>query len=528
MSTQDAGRSTQDLPLGDRRIASWLAILTFAVYAYSFAGGGWNQNAQFDLTRAMVERHTFAIDDYAGNSGDVSYANGHIYANKAPALAWLAAIPYAVLAPIERSRGIDLGGAHALTFNAYLCTLLTVALPGALIPAMLYATGRRRGFGRGWGAFVAMAVAFGTQLFPYATIFMVHVTSGALLLFALTTPRRGAAGLAVGAATAMNYLCAPAIVLFALVRRAEARRSTHGEARRSTLDEARRSTRDDVERRPSGRRHPVRFLLGAAIPIAMLLAYQRICFGGFFTNSVAMTDARFLSHGAAFGVLQRPTAAILYAITVSPYRGVFYFAPLLIAALGGAIVWLRSGRDRAELAAAGLLAAFFFAFNLCFNGWEGGFGIGGRYLVPLIPLAGLALLHCRAWLRPLAVALAAISFAINFTAAVVDPQPSATIPRPLTQYLVPLLLHGRFSPDVPITPPWSAATFTGHTSVNRLTLDEAVVFERHPPGSPESEWASFNLGEAFFGAGDARSLIPLLLVLALGCGAVALRTRRAG
>src|SRR5713226_8927523 len=85
------------MSLADRRISIWLALLTFATYAYFFAGGGWNQNAQFDLTRAIVERHTFAIDAYAGNTGDVSFANGHIYANKAPALAWLAAIPYAAL-----------------------------------------------------------------------------------------------------------------------------------------------------------------------------------------------------------------------------------------------------------------------------------------------------------------------------------------------------------------------------------------------------------------------------------------------
>jgi len=172
------------------------------------------------------------------------------------------------------------------------------------------------------------------------------------------------------------------------------------------------------------------------------------------------------------------------------------------------------------------VAAFFFLFNICFNGWEGGFAIGARYLVPLIPLLGLGLLDCRGWTRPAVVALAAVSFAINFAAAAVDPQPSGTIPRPLTQYIVPLLLRGHFSPDVPITPPWSAATITGHTSVNRLTHDEAVVFQRWPPGSPQSEWASFNLGEPFFGAGDARSLIPIALLLAAGGAAIAWRVRQ--
>ena len=470
----------------DRRIAEWIAILAFAVYAYSFGGGGWNQNSQFDLTRAIVERHTFTIDAYAANTGDVSYAGGHVYANKSPALSWIAAIPYTVLYAIERARGIDVSAAMPLTFNAYVCTLVTVALPGALIPALLYRIGRRRGFDRAWCAFVALATAFATQLFPYSTLFMRHVPSGMLMLYALTSPRRALAGFAAGLATAMNYLCAPAVILFAF-------------------------------------RKPKRFLPAAAIPLIALAVYQQVCFGSFLTNSMARTDPRFVTPGAAAGVFQAPSLGVFYAITLSPYRGIFFFAPVLIAALGGALVWWRTQADRNDLYAILAIAAFFFLFNLCFNGWDAGFGIGGRYLVPVIPLAGLLLLHYRA---PVTVALAVLSFAINFAAAVVDPQPSGTIPRPLTQYILPLLATGHFSPAVPITPPWSAATFTGHTSVNRMTLDEALVFERHAPGSLEAEWASFNLGEPVFGPGSAASIAPLLLILAGGCSVIAMKTRR--
>lgn len=464
----------------DRRIAEWIAILTFVVYAYCFGGGGWNQNSQFDLTRAIVERHTFAIDAYAANTGDVSYARGHVYSNKSPALSWFAAIPYALLHAVERSRGIDVSAAMPLAFNAYICSLVTVALPGACIPAMLFLAGRRRGFDRRWSAFVALATAFATQLFPYATLFMLHVPSGALLLYALLSPRGGVAGLCAGLATAMNYLCAPAIFIFALLRPGTWKR----------------------------------FLGGAALPILALAAYQQICFGSFLTNSMARTAPRFITPGATAGVFQVPSPGVLYAITVSPYRGLFYFAPLLVAALGGAIVWWRTRTGRAELYAIAAIAAAFFAFNVSFNGWDAGFGVGGRYLVPVIPLAGLALLHFRGGFT---VALALLSFAINFAATVVDPQPSASVPRPLTQYIAPLLFTGHFSPDVPITPPWTAATFTGHTSVNRMTFDEAVVFQRHPPGSLEAEWASFNLGEPIFGAGSAASILPLFAITLAGC-----------
>jgi hypothetical protein len=463
----------------DRRIAEWLALLTFAAYAYFFAGGGWNQNATFDLTRAIVERHTFAIDAYAGNTGDVSFNGGHVYANKAPALAWLAAIPYAPLYAFEHARGADPGNAQLLTINAYLCSLVCVALPGALIPSMLFLYARRRGFDARWSAFVALSAALATQLLPYASIFMVHVPSAALLLFAFTSPRRALGGFAVALAVAMNYLCAPALLVIAFI---------------------------------GPKKTWPRYLLAAIAPIAALIAYQRICFGGFFTTSVAVTDPRFLTHGAAFGVMQRPSLGVLYAITLSPYRGFFFFAPVMFVALFGFVAWWR--RERVACGAAIIVIIAFFAFNISFNGWEGGFGIGGRYLVPLIPFFAIALLHVR--MRTIVYLAAAISFAINFAAVAVDPQPSATIPGPLTQYIVPLLLHGHFSPAVPITPPWSAATFTGHTSVNRMTLDEAIVFARHAPDDAASDWASFNAGELATGPGDARSLIPIAIVIIAG------------
>jgi hypothetical protein len=471
----------------DRRIAEWLAIVTFLVCAYFFAGGGWNQNSQFDLTRAIVERHTFAIDAYAANTGDAAFAHGHVYSNKSPALSWLAAIPYAALYAVERAQGANPGDVTLLTINVWLCSLACVALPAALIPPMLFAYARRRGVDARWAALIASASVLATQLLPYATLFMLHVPSAALVLYALTTPHRGRAGFAIALATAMNYLCAPALLLFALLNRG---RIGH-------------------------------YVAGTIGPLTVLAIYQYRCFGSIFSIGIAHEDPRFLTRGAAMGVFVRPSLGVFYAITLSPYRGFFFFAPLLLVALFGFRAWWRA--ERTMCAASLVVIAAFLAFNISFNGWEGGFGIGGRYLVPLIPLFGIALLYIR-W-RAVVYAAAALSFAINFAAAAVDPQPSASIPRPLTQYILPLLLTGHFSPSVPITPPWSAATFTGHTSVNRMAFDEAVVFRRHAPGSDASEWASFNLGELATGPGDARSLIPILLII-LGGGFAILRMAR--
>jgi hypothetical protein len=473
------------MSVADRQLAFWLFLLTFVTYAYFQAGGGWNQNSQFDLTRAIVERHTFAIDEYASNTGDVSRAGGQVYSNKSPALSWIGAIPYAALYAINGGSSIE-----AITLNTYILTLICVALPGALIPWMLYRHARKKGLSAPWSATIALATALATQLLPYSTIFMLHVPSGALLLFAATSERRTLAGFSAGLATAMNYLCAPALLILGLAR----------------------------ERK-------LRYAIGALPPLLLLAIYQKICFGSFLTLSLANEDQRFLTRGAAFGIFHLPTLDAIFGISVSAYRGLFFFAPVLIMAIGGAILWFRDRDDRRGLAAVVLIFAIFFAINASFNGWEGGFGIGARYLVPTIPLLALAMLRCRGWLRPMLVVLAAIAFAINFAATAVDPQPSGSIPRPLTQYIFPLLIHGRFSPAVPITPPWSAATFTGHTSVNRMTFDEAIVFARHPPGSNASEWASFNLGEPLFGPGDARSLIPIAALILGAFAAIGWKSR---
>src|SRR5437016_1677324 len=199
------------MSVADRQLAFWLFLLTFVTYAYFQAGGGWNQNSQFDLTRAIVERHTFAIDAYASNTGDISRAGGHVYSNKSPALSWIAAIPYAALHAMNGGDTIE-----AIILNTYILTLICVALPGALIPWILYRHARKKGFSAPWSATIALATGLATQLLPYSTIFMLHVPSGALLLYAAISERRALAGFSAGRAAAMNYLCAPALIVFAL------------------------------------------------------------------------------------------------------------------------------------------------------------------------------------------------------------------------------------------------------------------------------------------------------------------------
>lgn len=104
-----------------------LFVIAAVTFSWFYGGAGWNQDAQFDLTRALVERHTLYIDGYDENTGDISVgAGGHKYVNRAPGVSFLAAVPYAIWK------------------NQWFCTAATCGVCGALIGPVLYLYGRRR------------------------------------------------------------------------------------------------------------------------------------------------------------------------------------------------------------------------------------------------------------------------------------------------------------------------------------------------------------------------------------------------
>jgi len=487
--------------LADRRITVYLFLLTFIVYSWFWAGGGWNQNANFDLTRALVENRTVAIDEFVSNTGDFVFREGHYFANKAPGLSLLAAVPYTLLYAFARWREIDSGGSLALSINAYLCSLFACALPGALIPSLLYRYGRRElELPASWVLTVSLIAGFATPLFPWATVMITHVPSAGFLFLAFcelfsSRPRPILAGASAGLAGLMNYLCIPIAALFLL-----------------------------WSFFASGKVKSLRFAIGALPLAAIFLWYQQAAFGSPYRNPATMNET-FMTRGAWLGLIEMPSLEALIGVTISPYRGIFYYAPVLVFALSGAVVFYRQRRFE-HLWIAGATIIFFLAFNCTFNNWEGGFGAAARYLMPAVPFLALLMLAAHRVLPPLLVALASISAVNSFAVAAVDPQPNASIQSPLTDYVYPLLFTGRFSSDLVLPRRWSADLMHGHVSVVRQTLEEVVPFAIYPPGSIETEWASFNLGELLSGPGRVESLVAVILIMLLGTGALFVLARR--
>jgi hypothetical protein len=483
----------------DRGIAIGLFIVTLVTYAAFFGGGGWNQNAQLDLTRALVTRQTLHVDGFDGNTGDLSDGRGgHKYINKPPGVSLLATPTYAIVYGVQRALDVDPNAWLPLTIAAWLCTVATCSVSAALIAAVLYLHARRAiGVPPRAALGVTLAIAFGTILFPYATMLFAHTPSALFLLlaFVLRDDKPLLAGMSAGFAGICFYPCIlAAIVLLVLV----------------------------VMRSRAG---ALRFIAGG-LPFALLLgAYQWICFGSPFATTVE--GSRGFIDGTLFlGVLRLPNAEVLWRLTFSAHRGLFYVSPVLLFAFVGAVMMIRRRVMRPELVAITAITLLFLAFFAGFNGWHGGWAWGPRYLTSIIPLMAIPMFYAASIARAVWITLAAASIAMQLLATTVDPMPPNDYRNPIAEYLLPPFLTGHLPPNVAAHLGFPN-THVGKASINPQSVDEGGHFTRHAPYSREATWASWNAGELLTGPATRSSLLPIMAWMALGSLALLRRTRSA-
>jgi hypothetical protein len=137
--------------------------------------------------------------------------------------------------------------------------------------------------------------------------------------------------------------------------------------------------------------------------------------------------ARFgspLNTGYHFGSgegFNRPLVEGLFGLTIAPYRGVFWYSPLLLLAIPGWLMLRRVAPWLAWLVLA-LIAAGILLFASWWS-WDGGITWGPRFLLTITPLSALCLtpLIDAAWSRwrvalPL-ISFAALSIGVQFLGA---------------------------------------------------------------------------------------------------------------
>jgi hypothetical protein len=147
-------------------------------------------------------------------------------------------------------------------------------------------------------------------------------------------------------------------------------------------------------------------VLGIAPGIAWNLSFFHALTGGYGGDA------------AAIGLDPPQAATALAGLLVSPSRGLFVFAPVLVFSFAGAVGALRVARtgDRAATLLLGLAAASIALTGVyaCYGGWWGGFCYGPRFLTDTAGVAALLLVYALPR-TPAARALFGLAFLVSLT-----------------------------------------------------------------------------------------------------------------
>jgi hypothetical protein len=459
-----------------------LALLAILLICYTYImprWADWSQNSRLDLVLAIVDGGTLSVDRYYQNTGDYAYFEGHYYLDKAPGPALLGVPVYAAVRPLLHAapaqrllERLAHSPAFAGTLKSdgsglladklyqavvlYILTILLVSIPAAVLGVLLYRLLGLFAIGQGWRVAAVLLYALGTSALPYAGAFYSHQLVAFLLFgafyvgyglrhLAMRKAWSIVAGFMLGLALISEYpaaLIAAPVALYILAAL------------------------------PTWRWR-LGLLAAGAPPLALLMAYDWAIFHTVLPAGYHYSALWQGQHSAGLFSLTYPHPDALWGITFGPMRGLFYVAPVLLLAVAGLLAWPGMSRARGsagawtsalpnplkrvaswrwvapllqpEFAVCAWATLSFMLFNGSSAMWQGGYGVGPRYVVPMLPFlaAGLGAYAARwghAWpARLLAIVAGAWSVAVVWAETLGGQNYPDWSPVPLLQYTLPNL-----------------------------------------------------------------------------------------
>jgi len=358
--------------LGAHRVEAAVCLLIAAVQGTFFHPPQWNQSARLAATVAFVEPNTpytgtFRIDGLREGdrlpTEDWAQSRGAFYSNKAPGVSLLGIVPYYALYRLERAAKIRPRTPENTQINVYLLNLWISVFWNMAAAVMVIRRLPRVGVHSEQAALlVALVYAFATLVLPFGCSEWGHSTAAAFITLGLLSLMEGTcagavlAGLWFGAATLTEYLAGISLLLAGLFIALSAERW----------------------------KQSWRFALGAAPPLAALLVYQKICFGGYFITAPSLSNPIFLQSGKAAGLFGLPNLGNVWRMLFDNERGLLYQTPILLLSAAGALSWYRSSRRGVAALAAANIVAYLLAIS-AMDGWYGGATTSMRYTIVALP-----------------------------------------------------------------------------------------------------------------------------------------------
>lgn len=461
-----------------RLVFGFFALVFFAytfVYPYIAAVNNPNENVRTYMTMAIVEGHTFRIDDIVARHGWVNdmarapekrmkpievpvycmahAAECHLYSVKAPAVSYLGVPVYWALTKVSKPPALDAKPevrAAWLEKSTFVLRLFCVQIPCFVFLVAVEKWLRRASRDVVLRLSAVAAIGLGTNYLAYALMFASHSLFGvaAFSSFAITTaarmqkdPKRRRwrdafwAGFFAGFATLLEYHALPVSVVLALY----------------ALTTFYRPTR------------LLSFALGGTVNALALMFFQWRAFSDPLMPGHKMSEnqayAQLLSQGL-FGI-GTPSGQVALDISFSKAFGFFgtsSFMWLGVLALPVPWIFLHLGavglrRDRQKrllplVFSALAMAALWVTVSAAIN-WRGGWTVGPRYLgaaPPFFAFGALLALEIlsgrspfkRAIARAAATGLALASlFQSGLVSSLYNTVPES-VTRPLPQFVVPL------------------------------------------------------------------------------------------
>jgi hypothetical protein len=378
-------------------------VLLAFMYGYYYQDPSANGNSRLGLIFAIVQQRRLSIDSYYNTEGtntiDRAFVNGHYYSDKAIGTSILGVLFYAPLYLLMKLTGHRLDLMHI----KYILTVLVIAIPSAFAGSLVYVFCETISGSRLRAYLATLAVALGTMVLPFSAIFFGHQLAGSLLFISfflifnlklLPDLRQKPVylfliGFLLSAAFITEYTTAVIILPLGFYYCYILRERLSWRWIRSTI------------------LPPV---LGASIPMVILMSYNNIAFGNPFTIGYEHLSNEFQeSMSQGFMGISWPRLEVLFYLTFHPAHGLFWQSPVLLMAMVGFFFLWRDKRYRLE----GTIVLIAFISLLLINSgyfmWWGGYSFGPRHLIPMILFLAIPLVLVPRRLIPLVIILTVIS-----------------------------------------------------------------------------------------------------------------------
>ncbi|MFB3895517.1 MAG: hypothetical protein ACE14V_04355 [bacterium] len=430
------------------RIELLLFLLLLIAYSYVWHKPSWNDLGRYDLIMAIVDQGTVSIDAYEQNTGDKAIFNGHFYSDKGPAPALLGVPIYWILNQFQALFGltqIEHMVSLLIWFTKYIIIrILVISLPSAILGVILYRLLNLVMEDKKYALILTIAYSLGTMAFPYSTLFYGHQLAAAFIFFSFyllyQLKRKPAAieiisrsksaffsGLFLGLAVMTEYpvvLLAVVITIYAIL----------------IFNTQKKFAKPFVY-----------YCIGCGIPLIILLYYNSLCSGNPFQFGYFQVAGEQFRQEMAKGIvgITYPKLDALFGITFSPYRGLFMINPILLLAFPGFYYFYKNKGYRPEFWICIIAVILFFLFNASYYMWWGGWTIGPRHLIPIIPflIIPIAFIPFKKMINKYLLSiLITCSILFMFIGTMIDPQVPDDIRRlswsPIFGYSLPQLLAG--------------------------------------------------------------------------------------